>query len=454
MQCFTVTATPVEYEEGCDVLDYENMTINSAYKVKRNTSELTSVSYAAFAYRSNASAIQLNSGKWVMSTDNPNGRIIQKILMTSNNNMTLYMGNDSYSLTGDDGATSTTISKGSDAKEIAGTKTTIDGSTYYVYTPDAEYKYFAITASSSTSVKQIQVYYTEVIKSNPEMEMCEDGTTTAVELKNIDFYMADLYDGNECTKLSYATDSADREAIYSDATITYESSDNKVAKVDENTGDLTIRGMGTAIITASYSGNKNYVPTKATYTINVGLFQPSDNDDSAETDLHCPLIFDEDDTLLTSAYTESGQVLQTDKLTIRYKPGYDLYYSFVYDKSQGEGTLNKNVRAADTDGSNVTYTKLETTESANGDYIYAEISPYTELYASTIQIYAQSQSDSSLKSNTLTLHLDKPTGVHALTAEDGEAEAVYYTLQGQRVKNPERGIYIRVCGNKATKVAL
>jgi hypothetical protein len=42
----------------------------------------------------------------------------------------------------------------------------------------------------------------------------------------------------------------------------------------------------------------------------------------------------------------------------------------------------------------------------------------------------------------------------AETVEEVEAETIYYNLQGQRVKNPERGIYIRVRGSKATKVAL
>ena len=37
---------------------------------------------------------------------------------------------------------------------------------------------------------------------------------------------------------------------------------------------------------------------------------------------------------------------------------------------------------------------------------------------------------------------------------DTDSAPVYYNLQGRRVANPERGIYIRVQGNKATKIAL
>jgi hypothetical protein len=45
------------------------------------------------------------------------------------------------------------------------------------------------------------------------------------------------------------------------------------------------------------------------------------------------------------------------------------------------------------------------------------------------------------------------TSVANIEAESSEA-AVYYNLQGQRVANPDRGIYIRVTGTRAEKVAL
>lgn len=50
----------------------------------------------------------------------------------------------------------------------------------------------------------------------------------------------------------------------------------------------------------------------------------------------------------------------------------------------------------------------------------------------------------------LTLTVIYDTGVETISMEEGEA--VYFNLQGQRVANPERGIYIRVIGGKAVKV--
>lgn len=44
------------------------------------------------------------------------------------------------------------------------------------------------------------------------------------------------------------------------------------------------------------------------------------------------------------------------------------------------------------------------------------------------------------------------TGVSGIEAQ--QAPAAYYDLQGRSVANPWGGVYVRVCGGKATKVAL
>ena len=52
----------------------------------------------------------------------------------------------------------------------------------------------------------------------------------------------------------------------------------------------------------------------------------------------------------------------------------------------------------------------------------------------------------------ITVNYSNASAVSTIEAEDTEAPAVYYNLQGVRVANPENGLYIRVQGNKATKV--
>lgn len=46
------------------------------------------------------------------------------------------------------------------------------------------------------------------------------------------------------------------------------------------------------------------------------------------------------------------------------------------------------------------------------------------------------------------------TGVSDITVDDANAPVLYYNLQGVRVDNPQNGLYIRVQGKKATKVAI
>ena len=56
---------------------------------------------------------------------------------------------------------------------------------------------------------------------------------------------------------------------------------------------------------------------------------------------------------------------------------------------------------------------------------------------------------------TPTLSVQKTGDVSGIEEIDAAADdAEYYTLQGVRVVNPTTGIYIRVQGNKATKVAI
>ena len=54
--------------------------------------------------------------------------------------------------------------------------------------------------------------------------------------------------------------------------------------------------------------------------------------------------------------------------------------------------------------------------------------------------------------DTITVSYSLETGVEEIDAEDAEAPVEYYNLQGVKVANPESGLYIRVQGNKATKV--
>ncbi len=55
--------------------------------------------------------------------------------------------------------------------------------------------------------------------------------------------------------------------------------------------------------------------------------------------------------------------------------------------------------------------------------------------------------------NAMTITATHTSGIETIAAENVE-NAVYYNLQGVRVNNPQNGMFIRVIGTKAVKVAL
>lgn len=59
-----------------------------------------------------------------------------------------------------------------------------------------------------------------------------------------------------------------------------------------------------------------------------------------------------------------------------------------------------------------------------------------------------------MNSGNYIVSLDASSGVEGVEIENADAPVVYYNLQGVRVDNPTKGLYIKQQGNKATKVVL
>lgn len=120
----------------------------------------------------------------------------------------------------------------------------------------------------------------------------------------------------------------------------------------------------------------------------------------------------------------------------------------IYYKNVITGDGKSGVRAyAPEDG----YTELK----ANADGDYAVVIPVeaNSVVSGNIDLY-YTDADDIRSDNTHTISYiirqEQPTGVDEVGAAEGEAE--YFTLQGEKVKNPERGIFIRVQNGKAVKV--
>jgi hypothetical protein len=408
----------------------------------------------------------------VGSYDNPEGKIIDEIVITesavADTALVVKMGNDANEISSATTGSSSYFKAASSAVQIS-RKDGETSSTVFTYKPDAEYKYFHISTAENKAVKiqSIAVHYkNETHKLDPEMELCKDQDGTVAESKVLQYYMSDAYESINFDELIYSSVAATgREKVTNDKTVvTYTSSDPKVATVNKTTGEVTILRMGTTIITATYPGNDNYVPTKASYTINVGFMNPTTEEEGVVPE---PLVFDQYDILLPKAFINNvnngleNYFIETVTLSVRHKPGYLVYYQQDLNTSAGEGTFDKKptespagVRAYDSESnSEEKWEELTMTGSDGDSYATGIFEPYAEgKYASTIKFKAVDAAGN--ESEEVVLNLSKPTGVSTVEAEESSAEAVYYNLQGQRVKDPERGIYIRVIGNRATKVAM
>lgn len=121
----------------------------------------------------------------------------------------------------------------------------------------------------------------------------------------------------------------------------------------------------------------------------------------------------------------------------RYYGMNDAYQSFQCGETLGEGYY----WTYEFDGDNIIITNVMRPDFVIGKgSSYNSVSPQNSTYEYTLPTIYK---------------LVKGAAVDAIEADvDANAPVVYYNLQGQRVANPENGLYIRVQGNKVAKVIL
>lgn len=93
--------------------------------------------------------------------------------------------------------------------------------------------------------------------------------------------------------------------------VTYSSNKPEVATVNEATGDVEIKTVGTATITASYAGTENYASSSASYTLNVGCANLKDANAKA-TETEVPVFIKLTNAIITGvndskAYISDGE---------------------------------------------------------------------------------------------------------------------------------------------------
>ena len=254
----------------------------------------------------------------------------------------------------------------------------------------------------------------------------------------------------------------------SDGAVTYSSSDQKVATVDESTGEITLEGVGTTTITAKSAETATYYEGKAQYTLTVtGKMVTARKAVAMEAGKYflmrgeqvaTPFAADkgygylvvENCTVDGSDVTAPESNLfdfakEGDNYTIkdcygRYLYLDDSHMSFnasetatgnylwnVTIDEQGNGTITNVGRPTITVAWSEKYSNFSVAENPTADLM------------PTMYIYGGSSSIDNINSDSV-------------DAEEGTA--VYYNLQGARVENPSNGVYIRVINNKAEKVIL
>lgn len=186
-----------------------------------------------------------------------------------------------------------------------------------------------------------------------------------------------------------------------DAAVTYTSSNPEVATVDAE-GNVTLVAPGETTITATAAANETYLAGTASYTLTVKAALKAAN---------LQFAVDAVTATMGEEFTAPALTKDTDA-TVTYT------------------SSNPEVAAVDAEG-NVTLV-------APGETTITATAAATEEYLAGTASY------------TLTVKAATPSGVDGINAADGEAQ--YFNLQGQRIVNPESGLYIRILNGKVEKV--
>ncbi len=115
--------------------------------------------------------------------------------------------------------------------------------------------------------------------------------------------------------------------------LTYSSNNTGVASVDASTGAVTLNAIGTAVITATYSGNSTYNGSSASYTLTVGDGRPATQMSFPSSEYSA--IVGETFTSPVATLTAGGTTLEE---TIAYTTSNTAVASV--DASTGEVTIN------------------------------------------------------------------------------------------------------------------
>ena len=466
----STTAFAGEVQEIITIDNFSGVKVNT-YGSFDYTSPTTGISYNAQLTKSteaNGSCLQFrsnNSNSGLVITANPKGAVFKSLKVEAGTGNTATRTFDVY---GKDAAYTAPTQLYATAVGDQGTKIgsakIVDNATV---TADAGTNYTFIGARSTSGacyISKIIITYDIAGDTKKNAELKFDGTSATV-------YMAEkTFPGLTLTKATTAA-------------VNYESSNPEVATVDHTTGVVTLVAPGTTTIEAQASENDEYYEGIATYTLTVLSDDVIYTNACTTTDCGFTSIFATDTFnpwsidatygLKASAYANkkanaSDAVMASPVLDLTGRKNCTLNFEHVLNQFILNGTMLATVDealqyisvVAREEGA-TEWTKLSNPVlpqkydwnpwAKSGDIdLSAFDGKKTQIgfrYISTDEIAGTWE----IKNVEVKGTKDSGTGV-VDTLIDENAPAVYYNLQGVRVDNPVKGLYIKVQGNKTTKV--
>lgn len=269
-----------------------------------------------------------------------------------------------------------------------------------------------------------------------------------------------------------------------DAEVTYTSSDEEVATVDETTGVVTLVGIGETVITASAPENDRFLAGAASYKLTV-------NDPSLEViyestlmNEDCGFTFDAGYLNVNPWSIDSQYGLKgTAYIDGAPKEASAYAVSPVMDFTNYEApiilTFEQAINQFKKNGEMIDPSQVKTyinvvgkqeteqyfmdefpvtfpsTFSWNYEHTTISLDNYAGERMNVAFLYMSNSSIAGtweIKNMKIEGKKKDSSAVDTIITEEGAAE--YYDLQGRRVANPEKGLYICKKGSKATKVIL
>lgn len=454
--------------ETITAADFE--TLSTSYAANTFTSSVTGITYFAFAYKGNQNGqtvLQIrttNSNEGVVVQDNPNHYKVVSVEVdqTTASQLNIYGSETAYEEAAD-------LYSADDAGTQEGTIT----STYGQIDFTGDYEAWGIRSSSGARyINYITVVYEAQDSSLEPAGLAYSAQTATVDFGATDYTLPTLSNPNNLT-------------------VTYTSSVPEVATVNTS-GEVEILAYGTTVISAKSEATDTYAAGNASYTLTVypvatsiaQIQEIAGTDDKLQVKVNCPLtvtfknnknVFVTDGTNAIQIYGTTPDYEEADIIPAGWVTTYTVYQTYTPElvpvTIPGESTSKNADYVAPTATEitidmvnevvvldHVTFTTATPATKVNFEGTWKEA---TYTFRNNYEIASVPAGEYDVKC-LVSVYNGNPqlyaiefaeAGTLAVGAiEAAEGEAVYYNLQGVRVANPERGIFVKVQNGKAVKV--